>query len=428
VRLVRLLKLRTIIAGLHDLLSSEYSSILANILKMIMMLLFINHYLACVWYLLADVQLGLRPTWLEEHNFDSSPWEYQYLTAFHFSITQFTPASMHVQPQNVGERVFTIGVVVFALVGFSYLVGSITNSLTQLRGISEDASKQFWILRRYLNENNVPIPLSLRIQRYLEHAWQRKKSRISEPSLFSLLSEQLKNELQCARSLPHLLVHPLFQYLKETSDNSLQRLAVDAMSWQSLACDDHLFFPGEIATQVYFVVTGALKYTKISKDGVECVEFVDSGEDWIAEPVLWTASWVHLGTLIAMHETDLLAILGNQFGEIMARTPQVHSLVSTYAANFMVWMNSVDRDLLSDVSQGEIVSSQINSFIPDDACFARRSSRASTGDIAMWRGGATLRTATGDMAVWRGGATRRTPTRDMAVWRGGSATRRTTLH
>jgi len=127
------------------------------------------------------------------------------------------------------------------------------------------------------------------------------------------------------------------------------------------------------------VVTGALKYVKIGKDGVECVEWVDRAEDWIAEPVLWTPSWVHLGTLIAMHETDLLAISGNQFGEIMARTPQVHSLVSTYAANFMAWMNSVDRDLLSDVSQGEIVSSQIHNFIPDDACCARRASRSSTG-------------------------------------------------
>merc|ERR1719433_1246222 len=151
-----------------------------------MMLLFINHYLACMRYLLADVQLGSRPTWLDEHNFDSSPWEYQYLTAFHWSITQFTPASMHVQPQNAIERTFTIGVVIFALVGFSYLVGSITNSLTQLRSMSEDSHKQFWMLRRYLKHNRVSTALSVRIQRYLEHAWQRQKARPSEPQLFGL--------------------------------------------------------------------------------------------------------------------------------------------------------------------------------------------------------------------------------------------------
>jgi len=155
-----------------------------------------------------------------------------------------------------------------------------------------------------------------------------------------------------------------------------------------------LFFPGEIATHVYFVVTGTLKYSKISKDGVECVEWVDRAEDWIAEPVLWTPSWMHLGTLIARQETDLLALLGNKFGEIMARTPQVHSLVSSYAAKFIAWMNSLDRDSLSDVTQGEIVSSQLCNFIPD-----HRISRSVTGELGF------LRSFTGDSAMWSRGAT-----------------------
>ena len=39
---------------------------------------------------------------------------------------EFTPASMSVNPTNLAERIFAVSVVVFALVGFSYLVGSIT--------------------------------------------------------------------------------------------------------------------------------------------------------------------------------------------------------------------------------------------------------------------------------------------------------------
>ena len=30
-----------------------------------------------------------------------------------------------------------------------------------------------------------------------------------------------------------------------------------------------------------------------------------AGEDWISEPVLWTDSWIHLGLLISMTESDL---------------------------------------------------------------------------------------------------------------------------
>merc|ERR1719235_1979343 len=106
---------------------------------MILALLFINHFVACAWYSLTLV--GAGENWATYHHFDDAEWSYQYLTSFHWSITQFTPSSMHVQPQNMSERCFAIGVVIFALLGFSWIVGSITGSLSQLRGMQEETSK-----------------------------------------------------------------------------------------------------------------------------------------------------------------------------------------------------------------------------------------------------------------------------------------------
>lgn len=363
VRLIRLLKLRWILAALNDLLNSESASIMANIVKMITMLLFINHFIACFWFLISDLQRGTSPTWIEGHGFEGATWDYQYLTAMHWSITQFTPASMDVQPHNATERAFTILVVVGALVGFSYLVGSITNSLTQLRSMQEDASKQFWNVRRYLKQNQVPMTLSVRIQRYLEHAWQRQRAKVSEPAIFGLLSEQLRNELQCARSVPHMVVHPLFEALEEISHVTLQRLAVNAISRRQLARGDGLFYPGETATHVYFVVLGQLRYIKVDKRGLEHVEWVDSEEDWISEPVLWTQSWTHLGTLLAQTEAELLLVDGGKFGDIISLSPGVFALVRSYARQFLDWINAEFSEDLSDISQGEDISSMLQGFI-----------------------------------------------------------------
>merc|ERR1719229_1439944 len=126
------------------------------------MLLVINHLICCAWFAVGNSQDDL--TWVLFHNFDDVDWTYQYATSFHWSLTQFTPASMHVQPQNLLERTFAIVVVIFALVGFSYIVGSITGSLAQLRNMHAQESNLFWDLRRYLGKNNVPTMLSLRIQ------------------------------------------------------------------------------------------------------------------------------------------------------------------------------------------------------------------------------------------------------------------------
>ncbi|CAE8602763.1 unnamed protein product, partial [Polarella glacialis] len=140
VRLLRLFKLKWILDSINDYLDSEFMSIITNIVKMVLFLLAINHFIACMWFLItSDSGDGLN--WIKKYGYEDVDWSMQYLTAFHWSITQFTPAGMEVNPTNGTERIFTLCVVVFALVGFSYVVGSITGSLTQLRGLSEQATK-----------------------------------------------------------------------------------------------------------------------------------------------------------------------------------------------------------------------------------------------------------------------------------------------
>jgi len=368
VRLLRIMKLRWILVSLNDRTTSEYSAILWNIFKMFGVMLLTSHFVSCAWFYVADSSRDLGDTWISVHGFEGDGWFYVYLTAFHWSITQFTPASMHVQPQNVPERLFTIVVVVFALVGFSYMVGSITGSLAQIRSMHEDAAKQFWNVRRYLRQNRVPTALSLRIQRNLEHAWQKQKLHmsVSKITMFSLLSEQLRNELYLSLSVPVLSAHPLFSHLKEHSSITLNRLATTAISRKFLARHDFLFLPGEDATHMYFAEQGRLEYVRVDAQGKERTEHVAKGEDWISEAVLWTPAWVHLGVLNAETECDVLQIDAGKFSGVVRINPEVHRLVSAYAGHFVAWINSQRAEDLSDITQGEAMVDTLKSFI--DGC------------------------------------------------------------
>jgi len=272
---------------------------------------------------------------------------------------------MHVQPQNIEERVFAITVVLLALVGFSYVVGSITGSLAQLRSMSNDGAQQFWNLRRFLKQNNVPGALSMRIQKYLEHQCNNQRATISLDSIkiIQLLSEQLFSELQCELSVRHLKVHPLFYQLSIISQISMHRLANSAISRKPLAHNDVFFVPGEYATHMSVVVNGHLSYVRVDSEGHEHPEDVSKGEDWISEPVLWARAWVHLGLLVAVKETDLLLVDPRKFGEVISLNPVAHSLARTYARNFLHWLNTRQRDTISDIWQGEDVGPTIRSFM-----------------------------------------------------------------
>jgi len=362
-RLIRLLKLKWILDMLNDMLDSEAASIITNVVKMLLLLLMINHYIACGWYWVAtDRESHGETTWVSANSLSNASWDHLYILSFHWSITQFTPASMDLQPENLSERQFTLGVVVFALVGFSYVVGSISSSLAQLRGLSESWSKEFWKLRRFLKRHHVPLGLSFRIRRFLEYEQSKleHKMPISSVTLLNSLSEQMMGELQFHMNIAHMTIHPMMNYLRMQHGLIAQRICLKAVSRKQLAHGDHLFVPGEYAEHIHFLVSGRLVYRKA---GSSMQEWVDPGEDWITEPALWTAEWQHLGTLTASRESTVMSIDATNFGTVATANPAAAAFLSAYAAAFMDWIKELGDADLSDILQGELDSAAVADLV-----------------------------------------------------------------
>mmetsp|Transcript_68420 Transcript_68420/g.164254 ORF Transcript_68420/g.164254 Transcript_68420/m.164254 type:complete len:818 (-) Transcript_68420:67-2520(-) len=355
VRLIRVGKLKAFIRSIVDLIDSEYMSIIWNIVMMILALLFLNHFVACSFCAVGKLDWE-KPanTWVVDLGFDSEPITTQYLTAFHWSMTQFTPSTMDIAPQNTMERLFAIAVVVMALVIFAYMVGSITSSLTQLRMMQEDANKAFWTLRRYMRQHTVRKDLASRIERYCEHAWVKRSEKVSEGSVLalSLLTEQMHRELRCEMNRVHLKCHPLFEYLYNELPVTVHRLASQALSNMSLARADIAFVAGEKATHTLFVVSGTLRYdrhraagssgdnSKVAKGPEpEMVHATDSngkkkGSDdgrWISELALWIRDFKHYGDLSATQEVELLRVEAVAFEKVLLMNPEAHRVACQYA-------------------------------------------------------------------------------------------------
>jgi len=365
-RLIRLLKLKSITDGITDAINSEYTGIIMSISKMIVCMLFVNHYIACFWFWmssrLADCCFG-DETWVRTYQFDERSWDYQYFTSMHWSFTQFTPASMEVQPQNSLERAFALGIVLFGLIAFSYLLGSIAGSLGKIRAMQEETAKQFSMVRRFLRQTRVPVALSSRIQKYLQHAWHQETEQLtlSNVKVFKLLSEQLQSELQYCVFEPVLTIHPLMAHLGSISDVTMHRLSWCGLSTHCLARNDSLFFEGERACYMYFVLSGDLLYVK--SDLHIAAKSVNKDLGWIAEPVLWASEWVHLGNLGAQSVSELLFVNVSSFENVITRSPKVKQSVQVYAQQYVKWLNQQDRSQLSDISVRRELEPQIHRFI-----------------------------------------------------------------
>eukprot|EP00438_Fugacium_kawagutii_P010359 Skav231989 [mRNA] locus=scaffold719:293982:302173:- [translate_table: standard] len=118
---------------------------------------------------------------------------WQYLTALHWSLTQFTPAGMDVFARNVGERIMSVIVLGFAVIIFSSVLASVSASMTALRNLQGDTKKQFWLLRRYLTKKKVTQLSRVRIIKFLEHVTmlQAKTVKMGDVKLLKRLSKPL---------------------------------------------------------------------------------------------------------------------------------------------------------------------------------------------------------------------------------------------
>jgi len=184
-----------------------------------------------------------------------------------------------------------------------------------------------------------------------------------------LLTEQLRNELNCAMSLPHLEIHPLFHFLSTSSAVALQRITTKAVTRKLLNRGESNFHPGELASHLSFVVAGRLEYIKMIRHDTEQFERkeqVDSGEDWITEPALWADHWMTVGECVANSVSELLEVSSAEFAEAVKRTPAVFSHVCVYAANFMEYLNKKPQDELSDICQGDLIKHEIEQMLFDD--------------------------------------------------------------
>merc|ERR1712176_1058007 len=119
---------------------------------------------------------------------------------------------MDVYATNIVERIFSVVVLFGGLLAVSSVIANITASLTTLRNMGNDASKQMWMLRRYLKERCISPQSQERIVRYLE--WEVRKNRQSVPTeqlvLLKKISPALKMELSAELGAPIIAVHPLF--------------------------------------------------------------------------------------------------------------------------------------------------------------------------------------------------------------------------
>lgn len=347
-RLIRLMKMPSLLDDVADYVQTDALLTFVRVARSLVTLAVANHFLACGWY---AVGRASTPSWITRLDDEGRDLAFRYVTALHWSLTQFTPASMEIYPKGFPERVYSICVLFLALVVFSSFVSSITNAMNHLRHINEATQKQNNNLRRYINENKLSLELGNRIRAFAKRLRVRTRFRVHQEDIdvFRVLPEPLRLQVYWEVYVPILSAHPFFGLCSEHFETFVLRFCFGALHEQSAITGQELFNHDQEAKHMLFVMSGTLEYcqglTDIQIDAV-------NAEEWCSEVAIWL-KWAHEGRLSAMSHSELVLLDANVFRKFVSQASLVlFEICKVYAMSFQEHALNPGNDVSLDIFCG----------------------------------------------------------------------------
>ncbi|CAE7421219.1 per1 [Symbiodinium pilosum] len=275
-RLLRVAKLQQELTLLANNFLSTYAFMVMKVVSGLLMILAVNHIIACCWYGLGRWMLRLQ---LQSR-------------ALGLSVTA---SSLCIDSAG---RFFAVLVILLAMGTFSSFISSITTTVSTLRSAREEQFKKHSFLVRFFNERNLSIELYGKVNDILRKQGAYDiRLKEDEVQLLSGVPERLKVHLHEEMFLLPLMSLRIWRYWKNEDD--------EPFFWQvcHLAMCEHIatpgqdaFMPGTECGQVYIIEAGSMGYIARQLTSFES-EHIHSGEVFCL-PCIW-AEWLHRGRLTA---------------------------------------------------------------------------------------------------------------------------------
>jgi len=350
-RIARILRIGKLVASLGDLLQDSRSESLLLVMQLVqhlMSIFIVNHYIACAWY--ATGMIDYEQSWIKKIGLEDYDWHEGYFYALHWSLTQFTPATNNIAPGNWRERLFSVIVVIFALVSFSSFVSGVTNAVNQLRRLNQDMIDEAERIRKFLIAHDVSQDLGSRILHFFTTNFSRtRKIQEADIRFFRVLPESLLVDLHFESNAPILKSHSLFERLWEFDEVTLQKICHESFGEESYLPRQEVFKFGKESHKAVYLVRGTFYYQSQHHSG-ELFENI-----YLAEMTLWV-KWQHMGLLTAVAQCQVATINALSFQNIFAKHGgPMFSRIKRYVA-FVVGYQERSSDRLTDlpIEEGEM--------------------------------------------------------------------------
>ncbi|CAE7689612.1 AMY1.6 [Symbiodinium pilosum] len=299
VRLLRVARLQHQLTLLANRFLSANSFMVMKVVAGLCGILAVNHIIACIWYGLGSWSIDGR-SWIVRMEMEQAGALDFYATSIHWALTQFTPATNNVAPENAVERIFAIIVILLAMGMFSSFISALTSTVSAYRNARMEQFNQQSMLLRFFTERNLSTDLYGKIREVIQkerHAGIRLKE--DEVMLLQKVPEGLKFQLHEEMFLSHVGRLPFWPAWSHFEDQHFFRnLCHGAMTERVTTKGHDAFTPEGDCLEVCVLEAGCMSY-----EPAEGAHARRAREGSIfCMPALW-AEWQYRGRLSARYGT-----------------------------------------------------------------------------------------------------------------------------
>lgn len=317
VRLLRVHRIKKAFIVVANKISNMYVLLCARVFSGLLLLLLVNHFIACAWIALGQAEFEGR-SWIKELPVaEELEISEIYISALHWSITQFMPATNDIAPNNGIERLFTVVVIMFAMGVFSSFISSITNAVNSLREVRNEQIRRETILRKFFSERNLSTDLFLTIQDFCQKAdVSTDKIQEQQVELLRETPESIQIRLHAEMFMPALtsakwLVDPA----RNLDNQLLSCLCHFSMAERICQPQFEVFIPdGEVCSKVIVPLNSNLSYS-LEGQNYDTVP----AWTWVCEYALW-ATWKHCGALVSHRTSRYIEVSVEEFCNQVSRS------------------------------------------------------------------------------------------------------------
>ncbi|CAD8047017.1 unnamed protein product [Paramecium sonneborni] len=253
-----------------ELTSSQIA--IFDLVKLGYTILAVAHFCACLWFLVGTTGDDTN-TWVIKNDLQDQPWLNQYLTSFYFSIVTMTTIGYgDITPQNLRERIFTIGMTVAAVGIFGYSIGNINNIYADWSRKTYEFRQNMNDLKKYMRLKGLDKHLAEKIRKYFEYVWcdaeeenDREAFKFAEQIPIQLQEEmKIDINMKIVKKIKFLTDNFSDQFLIQLSKNLLEeKFAPEQIIYKQNEVSDYLYILQKGEVQFYVTLNNKQESQKV---------------------------------------------------------------------------------------------------------------------------------------------------------------------